>query len=155
MDRRNFLVGATGSLAAIALAKASVAAQASSGGHQGHASLGDQADVAKIRETTVACDEAAANCVRHCLAAISAGDVALADCLSSVLRMQAVTEATYSVVSSNKAPDAPTRQLVAVCADFCQDCAAACQPHADQHPACKACLEACDHCVQACRALAA
>ena len=152
MDRRDFLIGATTGLATIALAKTSGASHPSGGGHAGHA---QPVDVTKLREATLACDAAAADCIRHCLASIAEGDVSLADCLSSVLKTQAVTQATYSVISSELTPDAPARQLVAACAEFCEACSAACQPHAKKHSSCKACMEACDHCAQACEALAA
>ena len=75
--------------------------------------------------------------------------------MQSVLRMQAVTTATHAVVASELAPSKRTRDLVAVCADFCHDCAAECEPHADMHAACKACLDACRRCVEACDAYAA
>ncbi len=157
MDRRDFLIGATGSVAALAMAKTSMAD--SHGAHGAHAAggAGHAADrrVRAVRETTAACEEAAAECVRHCLVALGAGETELADCMRSVLRMQSVVTATRAVTSGETSPDPRTRELVAVCAKFCDDCAAACEPHAEKHAACKDCLEACKRCIEACDAYVA
>ncbi len=151
MDRREFLVGATAGVAAAAFAGAARAdTHAAPAGHAKHGPIDPKSWV--VRETTLACQEAAGDCVRHCVAELAAGNRALADCLQSVLRMEAVTAAVHAVVASDPKRSARTRELVAVCADYCRDCAAECEPHAEMHPECKACLEACRRCIEACEA---
>ena len=155
MERREFLIGATSSVAAMALANASAAStHAEHAGHGGGHAAGDP-KVAALRESTLACQQAAADCVRHCIERLGTGEGDLAACLESVLRMQAVTQATFEVVASEGAPTKRLQQLASVCADFCRDCAKECEPHAEHHALCKACLEACQHCIEACDAYAA
>ena len=155
MDRREFVIGAASGLAAVALTKA--AAADSHGAHAGHGGHGGAADprVSGLLETTLECQQAAADCIRHCLELLGTGDKSLASCMDRVMRMQAVTQATHAVAAADRAPSARTKDLVAVCADFCNDCAAECEPHAEMHAACKACLDACRACVEACDAYAA
>lgn len=151
MERREFLIGATSSVAAMALANASAAST-----HAAHAAGGEgDPKVQALRESTLACQQAAADCVRHCIEQLGTGDKSLAGCLESVLRMQAVTRATFEVAASEGAPTTRSQQLAAVCADYCRDCAKECEPHAGHHAECKACLEACEHCIEACDAYAA
>ena len=155
MERRDFLIGATTSVAAMAVAKASFGDthEHGAGGHAAAAAVDPR--VGALRESTLACQEAAADCVRHCLVRLGEGDKALASCLESVLRMQAVTQATHDVAASGPAPSKRAQELASVCAGFCDDCAAECEPHAEMHAACKACLDACRRCVEACDAYAA
>lgn len=155
MERREFLIGATGTVAAMALAKASAAETHTHGGHAGHGMAKGDPKSQALRDSTLACQEAAADCSRHCIELLAGGDESLASCLQSVLRMQAITRATFEVVASESVPTPRSRQLAAVCADFCRDCAEECKPHADDHAVCKACLEACQHCIEACEAYAA
>ncbi len=157
MDRRYFLIGAASSVATMTLARASLAdSHAKHAGHAGAAPVAARdSRVTALQETTLACQQAAADCLRHCLAGLGAGDTALADCMQAVLRMQAVTQATHAVAASELEPSALGRDLVGVCADFCDACASACEPHAEMHAACKACMDACRRCIESCDAWAA
>ncbi|MEM7411011.1 MAG: Csp1 family four helix bundle copper storage protein [Myxococcota bacterium] len=152
MERRDFLIGATTSVAAMAMAKASLADMHA---HDHGAAMTADPRVDALRESTLACQEAAADCVRHCIASLGAGDKSLAACMESVLRMQAITGAMHDVAASEAKPSERAQELAAVCAGFCKDCAAECEPHAEKHAACKACLDACLACVEACEAYAA
>ncbi len=156
MDRREFLYGATTGVAAMTLARAAAAqAEHAEGGHHSASHGAVDKRILALREATLDCQDAAAECIRHCVAELASGDTTLARCLESVLRVQAVSRATHAIAASDAAMSPRTRDLAAVCADFCNDCAGECEPHAEKHPSCQACLEACRRCVEACDAYAA
>ena len=155
MDRRDFVIGAAASVVGTALAGAAGAASHGDGhdhGQHGHHTTDPK--LGKVVESTLACERAAGDCVRHCIEMLAEGHGDMAECLDSVLRMRAVTGAMHAVAVSEHAPSKRTRELAAVCAAFCRDCAEACKPHADKHAECQACLEACEECAEACEALA-
>ena len=159
MDRRTFFLGAASGVASLALARGAFADTHAGHGHAhaAAASAGAARDerLTALCEALRACQQTADDCVRHCVAALSAGDTSLASCMQSVLRMQSVTRATCSVIGGESQPSALGRDLVAVCADFCDACAKECEPHASMHATCKACLEACRRCIEACDGYAA
>lgn len=45
-------------------------------------------------------------------------------------------------------------ELAKVCADICRDCAASCEPHADNDEKMKHCVEVCRKCEESCRHMA-
>ncbi len=153
MDRREFVISAAAGLAAAGVAgQTAAASHADHGGHGHHGAIDPK--LTKVRVTTADCDAAAGDCIRHCIELLGDGDTSLAECLASANRMQAVVLAMNAVAASETKPSERTRELAAVCGAFCADCAKACEPHADKHAECKACLEACQTCAEACESLA-
>ena len=94
MERREFLIGATSSVAAMAFANASAAST-----HAGHGHGGGDPKVHALRESTLACQQAAADCIRHCIEKLGGGDGSLARAQSKVLDFDAIFQSDKGTAS--------------------------------------------------------
>ncbi len=89
-------------------------------------------------------------CLAQCLRLLGTGNPAMAECSKNVNSMLSVCGAVPTLAAA----DSPhLRSLLQVCAAICDDCEAACRPHAGHHPECAACADSCLRCSAACRAL--
>jgi len=157
MDRRAFIAG-VGAATAVGLAGATALAEEphGAGAHPGHADAKvppRPKALDAILATTERCQSTGSVCLSHCSYYVLAGDPKMAECQRAVMNMLAVTQAMLGVAGYNTASAAQIGALAKVCADFCRTCEAACEPHADHHPECRACMEACRECAKACDAL--
>lgn len=103
-----------------------------------------------LLETTMDCMETGEVCLSHCADNLEAGDTAMAECQRSVMNMLAVCLALFKTASYKSADSKRLKALAKVCADFCRDCAKACEKHAAHHEECKKCMESCKECAKAC-----
>jgi Cys-rich four helix bundle protein (predicted Tat secretion target) len=157
MNRRAFISG-VGAATAVGLAGAAALAQdeGPAGAHPGHADVKVPArpkEVDAVLASTEKCQSTGSVCLSHCSYWVLSGDAKMAECQRAVMNMLAVTQAMHGVAGYNSAGTSNLASLAKTCADFCRACEKACQPHADHHPECKACMEACHACAQACDAL--
>lgn len=106
----------------------------------------------KVAETAHACVDTATACIAECNRMLATGDGSMADCQQAVLSMISVCEATASNARMNFLDEDLMRSLVQVCADFCDYCADACEPHAEHNVECKNCMDSCHECSDACKA---
>jgi Cys-rich four helix bundle protein (predicted Tat secretion target) len=91
-------------------------------------------------------------CVAHCLGMLGSGDTSMLGCARSSYDMTAAMEALARLASTGSS-HLPAFAKVAM--DFCRDCQAECQKHADRHPVCKDCLDACTRSIAALQKIAA
>ena len=89
-------------------------------------------------------------CMAQCLRLLGKGNTSMADCSKNVYQMLAICGAVPPVAAADASR---LRELLAVCANVCDDCEAACQPHVKHHPECAACAASCKRCAAACRAM--
>ena len=136
---------------------------AGSGDKSGHGPHGEHAvtpaapvppGLAAIIESTAACQRDGRICLARCTEHFAAG-MHMEQCQRAVMNMLAVTAAMADVAGYRNADPKNIKALATACAAFCRACAAACEPHKDHHPECKACFEACGTCAKACEALTA
>jgi len=146
MDRRTFFTAAGATVAALSTG-AAVA-------HPGHDHPAPSPLLATIVNTANHCAHTGEACIAHCMALLASGDTSMADCNRSVHNMTAVCRAMAAVASYATAPVAEIKALAAACAQFCRNCAAACEKHSGHHEVCKQCMESCLACAKACEAFA-
>jgi Cys-rich four helix bundle protein (predicted Tat secretion target) len=155
MERRDFVkTGLAG--AAVGLMSSAVA---SAQEHQ-HAQQGKKPlvmpvmsdELIKVAETAHDCVNTATACIAECNRVLATGEGAMADCQQAVLSMISVCEATASNARMHLVDDKLLRQLIEVCAEFCDYCADACESHAEHYTECKNCMDSCKTCADACRA---
>jgi Cys-rich four helix bundle protein (predicted Tat secretion target) len=111
--------------------------------------------LAKMIETTAACERDGRVCLARCTDHMAAGVPMMADCQRAVMNMLAVTHAMAEVAGYRSASPKHIKALAAVCAELCRACAKSCEPHAEHHEECKACMKACLECAKACDAYTA
>jgi Cys-rich four helix bundle protein (predicted Tat secretion target) len=149
-DRRDALFG-TGLLAFSALAtiervsaQEGAPAETSQLHHGGH----NQA----LADSAGTCVSKGQACVSHCIRLLGSGNQDMAACATSVSQMLSLCTALQQLANQNS-PHVPALARIAL--DACNDCAAECKKHADQHEPCKGCLESCRTCAKECRAVLA
>lgn len=133
LSRREILVGAG------ALAGAAAGGSAWASGEHDHASHAPRHP--ELLQALEACLSTGRRCVSHCLVTFEEGDSRLAVCARKVHEMLAICSAMTVLTASNSVY---ARELAKVCAQACEDCAAECRKHADDHRECRDCMEACD-----------
>jgi len=155
MERRDFVkTGLAGVGASLAVSGAM--ANHHKGGHEGHGKkamvMTPAADpkLQKVAETANHCVLVASACIAECNRALAAGEKGMAECQEAVLSMVSVCEATAENATMRLAPEKLLNQLVQACADFCEYCGDACEPHAEHYAECKNCMESCRECAEAC-----
>ena len=155
MERRDFiksgLAGAT-----VGLMTASAAsAQDHAHGHNEKKSYSPppvNAELEKVAETAHDCVRHATACISECNRVLATGEGSMADCQEAVLSMISVCEATAENATMQLVNEKLLRNLVKVCAEFCDYCAEACEAHAEHYAECKNCMESCLDCSKACKA---
>ncbi len=86
-------------------------------------------------------------CLSHCLDLLGTGDTSMKDCSHSVRLMNAMMVGLAAAAAANSPR---LSELAKVAMKFCQDCEAACKPHAGHHATCRECMEACQRTIAAC-----
>ena len=139
MNRRDALstgaAFAAASIGAAACGAKNAVAQNADHGHHGH--HGAESPVAAAAYDCVRTGNA---CIAHCLALLAKGDTSMAGCAVAVRDMVAGMSALAAIAGGGGRRAA---ELAGPLAKLCEDCARECQPHADHHPTCRACLESC------------
>lgn len=163
LDRRELIAGLSGFGAVLVAARADAQSKPATAPnpHAGH-HMADAAPAAPVSNTLQAVIKSTADCQRDgrvCLARctdhLATGAKMMADCQRAVMNMLAVVGAMAEVAVFRSASEANIKALASTCAAFCRACAKACEPHAQHHEECKACLNSCIACAKACEALAA
>jgi Cys-rich four helix bundle protein (predicted Tat secretion target) len=90
-------------------------------------------------------------CLSHCMRSLNDGDKSMAECNATVHNMLAICSATMKVAAYQTSKPDMLKQLVQTCADYCQQCATACEKHAGHHAECNACMESCKKCADVCK----
>ena len=142
LNRRDALttLGALAFTPAAALAAAPAAAKA------------PPVDLKVLADTAEACVDAGKDCIEHCIAMLSTGDKAMADCYAAARAMKPMCEALEALAKLNSPH---LKAHAALCAKVCRDCEKACKPHAAEMAECKACMESCAKCAGLCEKVAA
>ena len=152
VSRKEFLVGATGLLAAAGTIAVGQQGSHHEGSHHegshhegshGRASK-SQSDLTKV---ALECVQAGQECIQHCLEHFKRGDTTMADCAASVNEMNVFCTALSELFSFK------SKRLAAfaeVCAQSCRDCEKECRKHEKTHPICKRCADACVKCIEHC-----
>jgi Cys-rich four helix bundle protein (predicted Tat secretion target) len=140
MNRRDAL-GSVTTLAALSLgALACRSAMADEGVHHHH-----DHEANPLLDAAIECVKRGQDCVSHCIALLGSGDTSMAGCAVASRDMLAGMEALAALASSrSKRLPEIARALV----KLCEDCVQQCAPHADKHPACKACHDACKRTIE-------
>jgi hypothetical protein len=108
--------------------------------------------IAQCIEALLSCAQSCTSCADACLG--ETDPVPLRRCIRLCLDCADVCELTARVLSRRTETDwQRTRDVVAVCADFCRECSQECQDHAHHHEHCAICARACRACEEACREL--
>lgn len=110
-------------------------------------------DLAAIVAATQKCLAAGQVCLACCTDHLAMGMTKMAECQRTTMNMLAVCEAVFKVGSYHSADRKVVATLLAVCADFCDACAKACEGH--DNAECKQCAAACKECSKACRSFKA
>jgi Cys-rich four helix bundle protein (predicted Tat secretion target) len=149
MNRRDVLVTAAGSMAALSL---SALAEEVKAAVPPPAPAPKEGINAVLFDATLGCLRAGEVCLDHCVRSLSTGDKMMAECAGTVRAMLPMCEA-MSQLTLQKSKH--MKALAAVCAKTCRDCEAACKKHAKHHTECKDCMEACAKCAAECEKVAA
>lgn len=140
MNRRDAL-GTSVAFAAASLGTAACGAKNAVAQNADHAHHGQHGAAASpVAAAAYDCVRAGDTCLAHCLALLSKGDTSMAGCAVAVRDMVAGMNALAAIASGGGKRAA---ELAGPLAKLCEDCARECQPHADHHPTCRACLESC------------
>ncbi len=143
MDRRQALLTAFASAAALSMASRAVVAQA----NESHPSASANREVL---ESALHCARDGEICMAHCLESFSAGDSTLAECARSVAQLVPACTALAQLAALNSPRLAEFAHAAAL---ICKDCEAQCRKHADHHDFCKNCADSCVSCIKACESL--
>lgn len=160
MERRELLTIVSG-LGLAALGKAALAADAPAGhdmaamhDHMDHGAHDHAARVTKFAALMAAaghCVQAGEDCVAHCVASLSAGDLEMKDCIRTSQDVVSACVALQALASRNSPRLA---EFAAACGKICRDCEAECRKQ-EKHAVCAACRDACADCAKECEKLAA
>jgi Cys-rich four helix bundle protein (predicted Tat secretion target) len=155
MERRDFMkTGLAGAAVGLMGASLANAQDTSHAHHNGKAAVMPvaSAELKKVAETAYDCERTATACIAECNRVLATGEASMAECQEAVLSMVSVCGATAANATMNLAPEKLLRQLVEVCASYCDYCADACEAHAEHYAECKNCMESCRECSKACKA---
>ena len=109
-------------------------------------------ELKKVAKTAHDCVSTATACIAECNRVLATGEGSMAECQEAVLSMISVCEATASNARMHLVDEKLLRNLVEVCAEFCDYCADACEAHAEHYTECKNCMDSCNECSDACKA---
>jgi Cys-rich four helix bundle protein (predicted Tat secretion target) len=152
MNRREALQGA-GVLALAALAGSAFAddhEQMQDHEHMHHHH--DMTPNAKLIAAVGDCLEKGNVCIAHCLMLLADGKAEMGGCAKSVHQMLALCGALLQLSSLESSH---AKALATIAAEACKECEDECKKHADEHEACKNCMNACKECHQQCESFAA
>lgn len=153
MNRRDVLMTAAGSVAAMSLAALAEEPKAAPGAPvAGGPAPKEESFNTVLFEATFGCLKAGEVCLDHCVRSLSTGDKMMAECAGTVRAMLPMCEAMSKLTLLKSTH---MKALAAVCAKTCRDCEAACKKHAKHHAECKACMESCQKCAAECEKAAA
>ncbi len=141
VERREFLIGATTTLAAAAIPSTASAMKEHKHEHKHHHHGVHQAIVDSAEE----CIATGKTCLTHCLVLLGEGDTSMAECSKNVNEMIPVCEALATLALSDSKN---LNALAQVCVVVCKDCAAGCKQHINDHPECKDCYDACNQAIE-------
>jgi Cys-rich four helix bundle protein (predicted Tat secretion target) len=150
MNRRDVIISAAGSVAALSFA--ALAEQAKGAAPAAAAAPAKYEYNTELFDAARDCLRTGLICLDHCVRSLSTGDKMMAECAATVRAMLPLCEATSALALQNSAH---LKALAAVCAKACRDCEAACKKHANHHAECKACMDSCGKCAAACEKVAA
>lgn len=148
MNRRDVLVTAAGSMAALSLSALAEEVKAAAAPPAPAAKDGINT---ALFDATLGCLRAGEVCLDHCVRSLSTGDKMMAECAGTVRAMLPLCEA-MSQLTLQKSKH--MKELAAVCVKTCRDCEAACKKHAKHHIECNNCMEACAKCAAECEKVA-
>lgn len=151
LNRRTFVMSAGAAslaMAAMPLAGSVFAAETKAPQKTGDAKLD------AVIAATAECIQTCQACVAHCLEMFKKGHSAMAECHASVLNCMELCETTNKLATYGTLEKSKLKKLIALCGSLCEDCAAACKPHAEHMDVCKACMDSCKKCAKACEAFA-
>lgn len=113
----------------------------------------DQAQMAQVLQSLVACAGACTFCADACLSEKMVAELTQCIRLNEDCADICTTTARMLVRSGATPQRAMLRHTVEACAAACQACGQECARHAQMHEHCRICAEVCRHCEQACRQL--
>lgn len=143
MNRRTLLE----SLAAAALMAAALPARAEHPAGHEHAGA---APYGALQASAADCVAAGQRCLAHCIRLLADGDESMGACAGAVRQMLTLCSALQDLAAQGSTL---TPSMAKLALRGCEDCAAACEPHAGHHAECKACMEACEACIRECKAV--
>ncbi len=109
-------------------------------------------ELKKVADKAYDCVRDGNVCIAECNRVLATGDGAMADCQQAVMGMVPVCDAMATNATLNLVDPALMKNLAKVCSEFCDYCAAACEPHAEHNKECKDCMESCNKLADACAA---
>jgi Cys-rich four helix bundle protein (predicted Tat secretion target) len=150
MNRRDMLMTAAGSMAALSLS--ALADEPKAAAAPPPPATKEEGFNAALFDATLGCLRSGEVCLNHCVRLLSTGDKSMAECAGTVRAMLPMCEAMSKLTLLKSSH---MKELAAVCAKTCRDCEAACKKHAKHHDECKACMESCQKCATECEKVAA